>query len=283
VVTLLAVTGWEDWTWDESLFAGAAAHYERGRLPYSPGLADAFERALGLDGTGRLLDVGCGPGTVARRLAHLYESVVGLDPDAGMLAEAARLAEERGVENATWVRRRAEELPADLGTFRTVTFAASFHWMDRPLVAAAVRSMLDPGGALVHVDSRHQDGVPAAPGAAEVPKETMRELLHRYLGPGRRAGQSVRDTSPGDEDDVLRAAGYHGPEQVEVPDGRTIERTVDDLVHETLSTSYSAPHLFGDRLAAYVADLRALLAAATPTGTFPVIVPDNQLKIWRPA
>jgi hypothetical protein len=50
--------GWETWTWDESLFAGAAAYYQQGRLPYAPGLAEAFARSLALDGQGRLLDVG---------------------------------------------------------------------------------------------------------------------------------------------------------------------------------------------------------------------------------
>ena len=34
---------------------------------------------------------------------------------------------------------------AGLGSFRIVTFAASFHWMDRPRVASAVATMLDPG------------------------------------------------------------------------------------------------------------------------------------------
>jgi hypothetical protein len=63
--------GWETWSWDESLFAGAAGYYEQGRLPYAPGLADAFADSLGLDRQGRLLDVGCGPGTVALRLAEL--------------------------------------------------------------------------------------------------------------------------------------------------------------------------------------------------------------------
>ena len=80
-----AAGGWETWRWDESLFAGAARYYEQGRLPYAPGLADAVARSLGLDGRGRLLDVGCGPGTVALRLASLFEAVVGLDPDADML------------------------------------------------------------------------------------------------------------------------------------------------------------------------------------------------------
>lgn len=51
------------WQWDESLYAGSAAHYGVGRMPYSPSLADAIRRELGLDGTGRLLDVGCGPGS----------------------------------------------------------------------------------------------------------------------------------------------------------------------------------------------------------------------------
>src|SRR5580692_706628 len=44
--------GWETWTWDESLFAGAAGYYEQGRLPYAPGLADVIARSLALDGTG---------------------------------------------------------------------------------------------------------------------------------------------------------------------------------------------------------------------------------------
>jgi ubiquinone/menaquinone biosynthesis C-methylase UbiE len=148
-----AAGGWESWSWDESLFAGAARYYERGRLPYAPGLADAFGLGLGLDGRGRLLDVGCGPGTVTLRLASLFESVTGLDPDAEMLDEASRAAARRGASNATWVRQRAEALPAGLGCFRVVTFAASFHWMDRPRVAAAVATMLDPGGAVVQVDA----------------------------------------------------------------------------------------------------------------------------------
>ena len=76
---------------------GAAAHYEPGRLPYAPALAEALERSLGLDGRGRLLDVGCGPGTVTLLLARLFEEVVGLDPDGDMLREAARLASLRAV------------------------------------------------------------------------------------------------------------------------------------------------------------------------------------------
>jgi SAM-dependent methyltransferase len=173
----VAAGGWESWSWDESLFAGTAGYYERGRLPYAPGLADVFARSLALDGRGRLLDVGCGPGTVTLRLAPLFEAVVGLDPDSEMLARASRAAAGRGVGNASWVCLRAEALPAGLGSFRAVTFTASFHWMDRPRVASAVATMLDPGGAAVQVDAwlparRAVSGDPA--GHASVPAPARR-------------------------------------------------------------------------------------------------------------
>jgi len=42
-----------------------------------------------------LLDAGCGPGVLTVRLAHLFRQAVGLDPDADMLAESCRAAEEK--------------------------------------------------------------------------------------------------------------------------------------------------------------------------------------------
>jgi ubiquinone/menaquinone biosynthesis C-methylase UbiE len=275
--------GWEEWEWDDTLFEGAAAYYERGRLPNSPYLADAFQDALGLAGTGRLLDVGCGPGTVAIRIAHLFEEVVGIDADDEMVEEARRLSIERGLPHARWVHMRAESLPADLGLFRVVTFAASFHWMDRLTVARTVREMLDPDGVVVHVDNRHQDLLMASTLPA-VPREQIDDLRVRYLGVDRRAGASVRNSSPGDEARIFRDAGFEGPDVVVVPDGRDLDRSIDDVVAEVFSMSSTAPHLFGDRKRQFEDDLRQVLtSAASSDGLFGVRLPDNQLNVWRPA
>jgi SAM-dependent methyltransferase len=283
-----AAGGWQNWSWDESLFAGAAEYYEQGRLPYAPGLANVIARSLALDGQGRLLDVGCGPGTVALRLAPLFEAVVGLDPDAEMLDRASQAAARLDICNAFWVCQRAEALPAGLGSFRAVTFAASFHWMDRPRVASTVATMLDPGGAVVQVDApgyrpdelaaeRRRGSLPFPP----PPDEALDQLRRDYLGPDRRAGQGIRNTSPDGEDQVFQQVGFLPAETVTVPDRRAVERTADDVVALVFSSSSTAPHLFGGRRADYERDVRQVLAHASPSGRFSVRLPDNIVRIWR--
>src|SRR5579872_613884 len=98
--------------YDPTLYQGSAAYYACGRPPYSRDLAATLAEELGLDGSGRLLDVGCGPGILTVRLAHLFKGAVGLDPDPAMIAEGRRAAQERDIANVTWIQARAEELPA---------------------------------------------------------------------------------------------------------------------------------------------------------------------------
>ncbi|WP_326611621.1 class I SAM-dependent methyltransferase [Streptomyces scopuliridis] len=274
----------EGWEWDDTLFLGSAPYYRRGRLPYAPGLAELLAEVLKLDGRGRLLDVGCGPGILALGLAHLFGEVVGLDPDGGMIAEAGQLADEAGVARKTrWVRARAEELPAGLGTFTVATFGQSFHWMDRDLVAATVRDMLRPAGALVHIadlktETLTVDGLPY-PG---VPYAAIGDLVGRYLGPVRRAGRGVLlYGTPSGEADVLGRAGFSGPERYVVPGGQALERSCDDVLAWVFSTSSSAPHLFGTRRGDFEADLGRLLRETSSAGLFSERQPSTEAFVWR--
>src|SRR3954447_10107427 len=108
--------------YDPTIYLGAAAHYRHGRPPYSPQLESVLAGELELDGRGRLLDVGCGPGILTVRLASLFEEAVGLDPDADMLVEGRRAAAAAGLVNVRWVQAVAEDLPgAAPGPHRLVT------------------------------------------------------------------------------------------------------------------------------------------------------------------
>ena len=271
------------WAWDPSLYAGSARYYSLGRVAYPPQVAAELVEALPLDGSGVLLDVGCGPGSLTLLLAPHVAAAVGVDADADMLAEASRLAHEQQVPNVSWRHLRAEDLPADLPRPRVVTFAQSFHWTDRPRVAAAVRGMLVAGGALVHVGATTHAGVD---GDDELPlprppRAAVARLVERYLGPQRRAGQGVLPAgTPGGEDDVYREAGFGGPQRLEVP-GRVVERTAEQVVASVHSLSSCAPHLFGERLGAFDDELRQLLLAAGPEGRFAERMRSTTVSIWR--
>jgi SAM-dependent methyltransferase len=272
------------WRWDPTLYAGSAPHYARGRVAYPQALVDLLAGELGLDGSGRLLDVGCGPGSLTLLLAPLVAQATGIDADPDMIAEAGRLAVQAGVPNVCWQVLRAEDLPAGLGTFRLVTFAQSFHWMDRHRVAAAVHGMLEAGGTCVHVHAVTHEGVETSRPLPhpQPPRAAIADLVRRYLGPERRAGQGVLAAgTPGSEDDVYRSAGFTGPRHLELP-GVVVERSADQVVAAVLSLSGSAPHLFGARLAAFEADLRRILDDASPTGVFSQHMREVALDLWHP-
>jgi SAM-dependent methyltransferase len=273
--------------WDETLYAGAARFYADGRLPYPSEMAPALAGALGLDGTGRLLDVGCGPGSVTIPLSAVFASAVGVDADPDMIAVARERADRAGVRTIEWRHLRAEELPGDLGGFRVVTFAQSFHWFDRERVAAAARRMLDPGGAVVHVQATTHEGVrgPAALPAPEPPRAAIRQLVRDHLGEHRRAGRStvVGGETPGNEAQIFRDAGFDGPRSVPVESADDVfVRDEDQVVASVFSLSYAAPHLFGEHLADFEADLRRLLREASPDGRFAERRRPVQLDIWVP-
>ena len=257
-------------SYDPTLFEGAAAHYRYGRPPYSPQLEAVLTEELELDGSGRLLDGGCGPGILTVRLAHLFEEAVGLDPDAAMLAEGRRVADERGITNIRWVQAVAEDLPgAAPGPYRLVTFGQSLHWTDEARVAEAVYDMLDPGGALamiVHeVEGRPK---PPSPGQPPIPHAEIQALVEKYLGPTRRAGQGVAPVRTHRFADVLVRTRFGAPRSVIVPGIPDLLRDSESVLSGYLSMSSSAPHLFGDRLEDFTREVRELLASRSPEGVF---------------
>ncbi|MFE4454830.1 methyltransferase domain-containing protein [Streptomyces sp. NPDC056796] len=245
-------------------------------------MADVLAGAPRPDGRGRLVDVGRGPGVLAVAPAHLFREVVGVDPDGDMLTEAGHAADLAGIAGrARRVRVRAEELPAGLGTFGVAAFGRSFHRMDRDLVAAASRDMLEPGGSLVHVsdlkaETRSVEGLPCP----AVPYAAMDGLVRHYLGPVRRAGRGVLPRgTPGGEAAVFTRAGFTGPRRHVVPGGQALVRTYDDDVAGVFSLSSSAPRLFGARRARFEADLRQLLREASPSGGFSARVPSTEVFV----
>ena len=97
-----------------------ASYYAR--QPYAPA---AYEALLAqIPRRGRALDIGCGPGTVARELAPHFGEVVALDPSEPMLV-VARAASPPA--NIRWVCAKAEDYEADT-PFDLAVAGSSIHW-----------------------------------------------------------------------------------------------------------------------------------------------------------
>jgi hypothetical protein len=255
-------------------YADAAQHYERGRLPYPSRLEQLVEAAVGRGG--RLLDVGCGPGTVVLRLAGLFDEVVAADRDASMLEHARNRAAAMGLRTARFVHATVEDLPADLGPFRVVLVAQAFHWFDGPRAAEAIARLLEPGGHCVVLYAWSLKGDPAPGDALPVPPyEAMNALVERLAGKGSGPGVSA----PTDESGPMSRAGLAGPNAWQVPGGEVVVSSADDLVSRWLSRSDAAVLRTEPRLGEYTAAAKEILDAASGVG-FAERLRDARFNVW---
>lgn len=105
---------------------------------------------------GRVLDLGCGTGTLTIALAERYPQadLHGLDGDPEALAIARRKAHRLGAE-ITFHEGLAQELPFPSGQFDAVVSSLVFHHLSTDVKRRALERIVDvlvPGGRLLLVD-----------------------------------------------------------------------------------------------------------------------------------
>jgi len=97
----------------------------------------------------RVLDVGCGPGTVTLDVAEaVYPGeVFGIDPEAASIAQANQIKAERQVQNATFQTGDARMLEFGDNEFDVVYALSVFGWFPGPIKALAeMRRVAKKGG-----------------------------------------------------------------------------------------------------------------------------------------
>ena len=135
-------------------FVSAAKYYNRYRPQYPDELFELVKKHCDCNGTGRLLDLGCGTGFLAVPLSLCFAEVLGVDSSAEMLKEAEIFAKQQSCKNIKWLHKRAEKLGDELGYFDMVTAGRSMHWMDDTVIFPWVYDHLMRGGHFLLVGER---------------------------------------------------------------------------------------------------------------------------------
>lgn len=245
---------------DGGLFAGTAWHYARYRPGYPPAFLNDLIQRLGLDGTGRLLDLGCGTGQLTLPLAAHVAEAIGMDPESEMLTEASRQAREQDIANVSWTQGSSADLPGGLGHFRLVTIGRCFHWMNREQVLAALNEMVDDGGSLIIANDSNL-ALPTMPW-----QPAIAELQHQFLPPEYRHGPTLTPDIPQTHEQVLTNSTF---QQV----NRQIYRfhrpwTIEQAIGYLYSTSLPLRRLLGDRRTAFEQAVTNTLLAIDSNGHF---------------
>jgi len=163
---------------DPHPYQGTAWYYSRFRPVYPPALERVLRDYFGLDGRGVLLDLGCGPGPVALRLAPLFERVIAMDPEPEMLEEGREQAQAAGVSNIEWRCGSSEDLSPTLGKFRVVTMGNSFHWMDRARTLDALYDLVMEAGGIAVVG----EGAPIPAPPLTPWRLAINDVVKKYVG-----------------------------------------------------------------------------------------------------
>ncbi|GAA3767308.1 methyltransferase domain-containing protein [Microbacterium kribbense] len=142
-----------------------------------------------------VLDVGAGPGTITVDVAAAVAPgrVVGVDAEASVVAQAAALAAERGVANASFRVGDAYALDAADGEFDVVHVHQMLHHLTHPVDALAeFRRVAGPDGlvAVREVDYEGTIWFPQVPALTEWLDVFCR--MHRGLGGEPATGRRVK-------------------------------------------------------------------------------------------
>ncbi len=244
----------------ERKYQGAAEYYSRYRPPYPYALVTVLREAFRLDGRGRLLDLGSGPGSVAIPITHLFERVVAMDPETDMLEEGRAIAGRAGVENIEWLCGSAEDLSPALGKFRLVTMGESFHWMDRRWTLEALYDLIDIDGGIAILGR----GMPLPLPPMMPWRAAVCRVVRHYLGDTPLPWD--HEPPPPEElhEAYLKRSRFKDLiEHVELFD---VEWTVESIIGNLYSMSFCNRKLLGERAAAFERDLGSAILAVEPSG-----------------
>jgi ubiquinone/menaquinone biosynthesis C-methylase UbiE len=262
----------------DNIFTGTAWYYARFRPTYPDEVIHLLVERFKLDQKSRILDLGCGTGQVALKLAPYVAEVVAIDPQEEMLKEGKTTAGSRGISNITWLKGNSGGLPdmaGQIGMVNLTVIARAFHWMNREQTLHDLFKITVPGGGVAVIsDSGPYD-------RTLIPwKETIQQTVKTWLGEERKAGTEGTFSHPKRRfETYLKESEFRNYEEATCPAERNW--TLDEIIGYMYSTSLASPPVLGNKKDAFEADLRERLLKIETTGRFKESVEIVINMVWK--
>ncbi|MGH7916794.1 MAG: class I SAM-dependent methyltransferase [Candidatus Binataceae bacterium] len=255
-----------------SRFRSTAPFYARFRPRYPAALYARIAERCELDGSGRLLDLGCGPAFIAIGMARYFRELLGMDPDPEMLVMARHEASFAGV-TLKLTQGGSEDLDAALGSFAMAAMGRSFHWMDRDATLRKLNELIAPHGCVALLGERALDV------RENSWKTVLNEAAKKWAPEQAQAREFRRGPAWEKNETVLSRSRFSRIERLGVAYSR--ETSLDELVGRAYSMSVTSPAVLGQNRAAFEHELRTGLSRLEPSGRFVESVEAEALLAWR--
>jgi ubiquinone/menaquinone biosynthesis C-methylase UbiE len=269
----------------DNIFCGTAWYYSRFRPDYPPGAFDLLVDKFALNKKSCVLDLGCGTGQVALKIAPYVAEVIAIDPLEEMLREGKSLADKEGIVNITWNQGESADLShmsPVIGEIDLTVIARAFHWMEKEQTLRDLYAVTRPGGGLAIIsDTGPRDDPLNKLKDAGRWKSAIDDAVHYWLGDVRKAGTRGIFTHPHKRfEEFLKVSQFH---RLEIAGLKTKRQwTADGIIGYLYSASSSSIPVLGDKKEPFEADVRRRLAEIEPSGVFEEEVTTEIVMAWKP-
>lgn len=252
-------------------FAGTASYYRRFRPGIPDELACLLDQAAPGASPRRLLDIGTGPGTVVHALLPYFDDAFAIDADSAMLTEADSLLRPTlPPHHRLQIRHVLAEdfMPPDGWHPQLVTCGRVFHWLDQPRLLERLDEYVAPDGTVAVFSDR------SLWTSTSTWQQAARSVVQEFLGEERRAGDGSFSPPGPPYEEVLHNSPFSDVTSAVIPVHRTW--TITQVIGYLYSTSFAAPHLFGDDRHSFQTHLTKTLAPLTDEG---LLMEDNAFTV----
>ncbi len=218
-----------------------------------------------MPGRGAVLDLGCGPGKLARALAPHVAQVLAVDPSRAML-DLGRTLDAGANPNIAWRQAFAEDLDLAEASLDLAVAGASIHWMEPATLFPKLARALKPGAPLAIVDGDRPSEAAWLAAYDEPIQGWVVRMGGAWNGPAHQA--------------LMHAHDPWFDVQGEETFTAQVRQSVEDLISCEHSRATFTRATMGDLAEAFDADLRAALAPWVEDGAVSYAVTSRLVWGW---